>query len=442
MLKSRLSVVSCVLLLVALLSGSIIGAQDEPVTLRLWTHQNDAFTAGYQGAIDAYTAQHPNVTITVETFEYDVYIQTLQTALPAGTEADILVMFGTWNCGYATGGRLAQVPEDVMTLEQAREIYYESPLEGFVCPNEAGEPTLYGLPQEFNIEYGAVLVNTAMAEAAGVTLPDPLVGWESWDAFVADASQLTEGDQDFMTRAGFHYTAADGLNFMFYSLIKQQGGEFYNPETGTYSINTPEGRAALEHMVAMAQEHNLVNPQLFADSVNWVGDAFFTEQAAIGLVGPWVVPDVGPNFPEVLENIAYIRLPVFGGGDEPVFVADSGWGMTVSVNSPAQEQAWDFIKFAATDPDAALAWNIASGTLPGLRELVENEAILDAFVEPQPWVAPFLEIFPYGTFIGHLPDRDLLFYDITLPHVTAAMMGIETIDDALAAMESEANGGT
>jgi multiple sugar transport system substrate-binding protein len=235
-----------------------------------------------------------------------------------------------------------------------------------------------------------------------------------------------------MTRAGFHYTAADGLNFMFYSLIKQQGGEFFDEATGTYSINTPEGHAALEHMVAMAQEHNLVNPQLFADDVNWVGDAFFTEQAAIGLVGPWVVPDVGPDFLDVMEKLEYIRLPVFGGGEEPSFVADSGWGMVVSVNSEVQAQAWDFIKFAATDPAAALDWNITSGTLPALRELVEDEATLASFVEPQPWVAPFLDIFPYGEFIGHLPDRDLLFYDITLPHVTAAMMGLETIDEALA----------
>jgi len=438
MFRLRTIALGTLLLVMSLFISVVPLSAQDAVTIRMWTHQNDAFTAGYEKLIADYTAANPNVTINLEVFAYDVYIQTLQTALPAGTEADILVMFGTWNCGYASGGRLAPVPESVLSLTEAQELYYEAPLDGFTCPDENGNLVLYGLPQEFNIEYGAVMVNTEIAAGAGVEVPDPLVGWESWDDFIADAAKLTEGDQDFMTRAGFHYTAGDGINFMFYSLIKQQGGEFFDEETGTYSINTPEGRAALELMVSMVQEYNLVNPQLFADEVNWVGDAFFTGQAAIGLVGPWVVPEYGADFPEYLDKLEYVRLPALG--DDPSFVADSGWGMVVSVNSPVQDQAWDFIKYAASDPQAALGWNVTSGTLPALRSLVEDEATLQAFIEPQPWVAPFMDIFEYGQFIGHLPDRDLLFYDITLPHVTAAMMGLETIDEALAAMESEANG--
>ncbi|RIK20827.1 MAG: hypothetical protein DCC51_07020, partial [Anaerolineae bacterium] len=64
----------------------------EPVSLRIWTHQNNAFNAAYQTQIDAYMAANPNVTITLETFDYDTYIQTLQTSIPAGTEADIVQM--------------------------------------------------------------------------------------------------------------------------------------------------------------------------------------------------------------------------------------------------------------------------------------------------------------------------------------------------------------
>ncbi len=53
---------------------------EETVSLRVWAHQNEAFNAGYQALIDAYMAANPNVEITLETFEYDTYIQTLQTA--------------------------------------------------------------------------------------------------------------------------------------------------------------------------------------------------------------------------------------------------------------------------------------------------------------------------------------------------------------------------
>lgn len=425
------------LLLLLLLSGLVVTAQDS-ITIRVWRHQDDGFNTGDDALAAAYMEANPGVTITFETFAYDTYIQTLQTAMPAGTEADVLKLFGTWVCGYAEGGRLAPVPESVMSLAEAQDIYYAAPVTGFTCPNADGIPTLYGLPEEFNIEYGAALVNTRIAAEEGIQLPDPLVGWATWDDFIADAEKLTEGDLDFMTRAGYHFTSGDAVNFTFYSLIAQQGGEFFDEETRIYNFTSPEARRALELMVSMVQDHKLTNPILFGDTVNWVGDAFSSGQAAMGLVGPWVVPCCVTD--EYKADVGYVRLPSLG--EDPIFKADSGWGLTVSVNSQVAEQAWDYVKFVAANEDNALAWNIASGTLPALRSIVENEAKLAQFLEPQPWVAPFIEIFPYGQFIGHLPDRDLLFYDITLPHIYNAMLGIETIDEALQAIQDEANAST
>ena len=143
---------------------------DEAVTIRLWTHQNDAFNGGYQALIDAYTAEHPNVTIELETFDYDTYIQTLQTSLPAGTEADVMQMFGSWVCSYAEGGNLAAMPEDVISLADAQEAIFPAQIGGYICGDQ-----LYGVPQEFNIEYGAALVNTQLAEEVGLT--DISAGW-------------------------------------------------------------------------------------------------------------------------------------------------------------------------------------------------------------------------------------------------------------------------
>ena len=59
-------------------------APGEPVTLKIWSHRSHAFNAALKEAADAYTAEHPEVTFKFEDFQYDQYIQTLQTALPAG----------------------------------------------------------------------------------------------------------------------------------------------------------------------------------------------------------------------------------------------------------------------------------------------------------------------------------------------------------------------
>jgi multiple sugar transport system substrate-binding protein len=419
--------------------GLAVGVQAQDVTsIRMWVHQNDGFNAGYQALIDAYMAANPSVTITLETFPYHEYFQAIQTSMPAGTAADILQLFGTAACGYASGGRLAPLPADILTLQTANDVFYQAPVAGFTCADDSGEDTLYGVPQEFNIEYGAALVNLRLAEEAGVELPDPLTGWATWDDFRADMAKLTQDDGGFMTRAGWHFTNGDPLVFTLLSLIAQQGGEYYNDSATTFDFNTPEATVALQMMVDMVQTDRLVDPELFNDTSNAAADAFATEQAAATTIGPWVVPCcVAVNAPALIDQIAYIKLPTLG--DTPVFKADSGWGLVVNGTSPVQEAAWDFISFVTLNAANALQWNIASGTLPALRENVENPETLAAFVSPQPWVEPFMEIFPYGEFIGRFPNRDEIFYSIILPNVLNAMSGGATVEESLSTITTQAN---
>ncbi|MDH4113659.1 MAG: extracellular solute-binding protein, partial [Actinomycetota bacterium] len=272
-------------------SGSSTGgsaAPDEPVTLRVWTHQNKSFNQGLKALAADFEAANPNVTLTFETFDYDSYIQTLQTALPAGTEADILQMFGTWTCSYADN--LAQVPADVSTVEEAQAEFFDAPIGGYVC-----DDTLYGFPQEFNIEYGATLVNTDIAAAANV---DTSAGWATWDEFIADAKTLTEIRDGVITRAGYNFTAADALVYSFFSLILQGGGQFLADDGSSFTIDTPEAREAIALMQSMVDE-GIIDPELFNDTANWVGDCYFEEACSMGLVGPWVVPEYAGDFPEV-----------------------------------------------------------------------------------------------------------------------------------------------
>lgn len=399
----------------------------EPVTLRLWTHQNSAFNSGYQALIDAYTAAHPNVTIQLETFDYDTYIQTLQTALPAKTEADIMQMFGSWVCSYAEGGNLAAVPENVLSLADAEAQIFPAQIGGYTC-----DDALYGLPQEFNIEYGATLVNTAAAEEAGIT--DITQGWANWDEFIEDAKAMTVTQDGVMTRTGFNYTGSDGISAMFYSLILQNGGQYLNDD-GTFTVNTPEGRAALELMKRFVDE-GITDPVLFNGESNWVGDSFFDGSSAMGLVGPWVVPEYSGDYPEVAEVTQYVPLPTVRG--EQALVAASGWGLTASANSPNQEAAWDFIRFAALDPANAVNWNLASGTLPALRADAEGAAA-EQLVAQFPHFAPFLAVLPFAQYEGAFPDRDLVWYEITYPRILSFLQGNATLDETLETIEREVN---
>jgi multiple sugar transport system substrate-binding protein len=402
-------------------------APEEKVTLRFWSHQNESFSAGFQALADKYKQTHPNVDIVFETFDYDSYLQTLQTALPAKTEADIMHLFGSWVCSFAEGGNLAPVPASIISMDDAKAKLFGAPLGGYLCDGK-----LYGVPQEFNIEYGAVLLNTKIAQETGATGYQD--GWADWDEVIADAKKTVVVEDEVMTRAGLNFTGSDGIATMFHSLFLQYGGQYL--KDGVYTVDTPEGVKTLELMKRLVDE-GLVDPVLFTDEVNWVGDSFFAETSAMGLVGPWAIPEYSGDYPEVAEATIYQPLPSVGA--DPVFAAASGWGLAVSANSKAQDAAWDFVKFAALDPANAAEWNLASGTLPALVENVTG-ANAEKLVGEFPYFEPFFGLLQYGQFEGRFPDRDFVWYEVTYPTVLNFLQGNATLEETLKTIESEVRG--
>jgi multiple sugar transport system substrate-binding protein len=395
----------------------------EKTVVRMWAHTNNAFISGYEALITAYEAEHPEVDIQLEHFDYELYLQTLQTAMPAKEEADILQLFGTWTSQYHE--RLAPVPANVMTLEDAQKTFYAAPIGGYVV-----DGVLYGFPQEFNMEYGGVLVNKTKFEAAGLAFPPK---WETMDDVLADAKVLAQKDASGMQSvAGFHFTAADPTAASFLAGIKQRGGDYWNADRTGFTFNTPEARAQLQWMMD-AVAAGTVDPVVFNDSTNFVIDAFFQGKVGIGYIGTWAIAEGQTNFPDFKDEWDYVYLPPIQG--EPVFVADSGWGLTVSPNSKHQEIAWDFVKFVTADPKNAVQWNIASGTIPAVPSVATSPEIAAAM----PWVPKALEILPKGEYLGNMPDRDLMMYEIIYPHILNALQNVETIDQALEAIEAEAN---
>jgi len=433
---------SCLLGVIFILSLTFIGVgckeeaaeevaapAEEPVVgektvIRLWAATNPAFLAALQALVDAYEAEHPDVDIQMEDFDYATYIQTLQTAMPAGEEADVISLFGSWISQYSE--RLAPLPAEVMSLEEARETFYKAPLEGYIV-----DDILYGLPQEFNCEYGGVLVNKTKFEEAGLTYPPE---WKTLDDVLRDGKALTVRDASgMMTTAGFHFTSADPISASFLAGIKQRGGDYWNSDRTGFTFNTPEAKAQVEWMVN-AVEIGVVDPMLFTDETNFVIDAFFSRNVGIGYIGAWAITDGKMRFPDFADEWDYFILPPIQG--DPVFVADSGWGLVVSPNSDHQDVAWDFVKFATSVPENAIQFNLISSTIPAIPSVAQSPEI----AEQMPWVAKELDILPYGEYLGNMPDRDLIMYEIIYPHLLRVLQGVETVDEGLEAIDTEANG--
>lgn len=395
------------------------------IVIRVWGHQNNSFNQAHRDIIEKFMQENPRVEVKFETFPWDVFIQTIQTALPAGQVADILEMPGGMGLRYAKGGQLLEVPAEVMTLEKAQEIYYAAPLGGYVYDNK-----LYGLPIEFNLEYGGAYVNRTMFEAAGLPYPPQ---WKTWDDVIADAKKLTKYDQTgAMEVAGLHYTNNDQLYTYFLSGILEQGGQYFAEDGKHFNFNTPEALAVVQKMVKMAQEDGIVDPVTYNAESNWVGASFAQKLTAIAVLGSWFAGEARITYPDL--KFDYVKLPPFM-GSEYKFTSVSGWGIVVTKYTQHPDIAWKLAAAMAADPGNALHFNMTTGTIPAMKQVANDPRLQEA----HPFMTELVQILPYGVFQGDIVDPSQLEFDIVYPNLIQAIQGVITPEEAVQNIHDEAN---
>jgi multiple sugar transport system substrate-binding protein len=397
----------------------------EKIALRMWSHNNTAFVATNEQLVKKYTDANPNVGITYENFPYSDFITTIQTSMAAKNEADVMEMFGSWVQGYAKGGTLAEVPEVLMSMSKAQELFYAAPLDGYVW-----EGKLYGMPNEYNLEVGGVLANQRMFEEAGLKYKPE---WKTWEELVADAKKMTKVENGNMTVAGFNYVTGDGLGFLFWEGILERGAEYFAEDKVHLVMNSPEAEATVQWLTDMAQKDKVVDPLTFNGNSNWVGDSFFQGLDAIGYIGPWIVPVGRTNFPDFKDPWDHVSSPFYG--SERKFAADSGWGKVVSPNSKAGDTAWDLAKFWAENAENARFWNVGTGTVPALKSVAEDPTLLNDIN----WLGPSLIVLPFGRYVGDLQDRDYIWYNVIQTRVTECLQGVRSVKETCQMMQDEAN---
>ena len=207
-------------------AAGITGASAEEVTLSYFTfsaapdHLEDL-----DAIVAAFEAEHPSVTIEVQTAAYDDYFTSLQTQIAGGAAPDTFELNYESFVTYARSGALLDLTDHVGDLGR----YYPLALEGF---QDGG--VQYGLPATFS---DVVLIyNKDLFDAAG--LDYPTADW-TWEDEQAAAEALTDAD------AGVYGDFQPVSFFEFYKALAQAGGTFFDDE-GNAAFNSPEGVAAAE----------------------------------------------------------------------------------------------------------------------------------------------------------------------------------------------------
>jgi len=402
-------------------SSSSGGSDGDKVELTFWGHQNEPWAASYQEIAREFEEKNPDIHINFEFFPYDQFESKVQTSLISKEGgADIYELWGGWGLDFASTGALAEIPENL-----SKTIHDD------VYPSTIGaleyEGKLYGLPMEFNIENGAMLVNKKLMSEHNLKTPT------TWKELRETAKKATKKDGDTITIKGFDFVNWDSVPYMFMSMILSTGGTYQN-EDGSFNLQTPQAKAALQELYDMVKVDGVTT----MEGLDGGGDMEGYQQLYAGNVvmvprGPWTIAEGITSFGlEYGKDFDYVSMPWFG--DKPAFAAETGWSMAVNGNSKQQEAAFKFLEYFFQD-DVLMKHNIACSQIPPKKSVASNPE----FIKQMPYAEPLVKILDKSQFIGHF-NTDQFKEKVNATFQKLVRGDIKNVDQALITMEKELNG--
>jgi multiple sugar transport system substrate-binding protein len=414
-------------------------APPEDVTITFIRNNNGPYVNATDDALAEYTKSHPHVTFRDITTDYRSVVSTLLADLKRDQlSVDLVFMPPSILCSFAAN--LAEVPGEVLTLSEAQNSFFAAPLAGSTC-----QGVLKGLPVEYNLEYGGVIVNVDKYQQR---FPGKIPEWATWNDFITEAAALTEYD-------GSGKPCANGLDLspdwpqpaeeILYAQILQRGGSYW--VNGEFKFDTQQARDALATMVRWITVDRVMFPGALIPDKN----TFFLNRLAGGATGygcndpsrplsvmayagTWALPATVGQIPDGKAHFDFFALPPMV-GTEHRFVQNSGFAWAVPHSSKNQKVAWDVARTLTLVPENARRWSRIGGSLPALR--VNGTAAAAANDPILARVQPLLE---RGQWRGDFPAAATDTIEATImSNYFAAVSGQKTVEQALSDMQETAN---
>lgn len=358
------------------------GAEPLTGTLKLWTHQNEPWDPAYQADIDKFVALNPGVTIEMESFPYADFQSKLQTSLVSDDCADLYVIFGSWAAQYMPTGALSKVPDEL--AKRMDEDFFPSAKGGFTY-----DGAYYGLPLEYNVEYGGMLVNKKLFDEKGYSYP------ATWAELEKISDEVSVRNGELMDMRGFEFVGYDALPNLFLSMILSNGGQYLEEDGKTVNLTSPEAVAAMTKLLEYVKDREWTNMDGITNYTEGGFSALFKDMAFMCMSGPWTVATGTESYGlEYGKDFEYVALPQYG--EKNLFAAETGWGFAVPEKSKQKELAWKFLEFLA-EPENLMAHNIACEQVPPCKSISADPAYLEAM----PYTKPILDIQANGQYMGN-----------------------------------------
>ncbi len=322
--------VGAALMLSACSSGS---SGKTEMTFQIWdTAQRD----GMQALIDAYVAEHPDVSIKLQVTSWDEYWTKMDAAAESNQLPDIFWMHTNEILKYADYGML----EDVTNLyDDVDPNYYTEHFSEIALNNARGsDGRIYGVPKDKDTV--CLVYNKELFDAAGVAYPDE--SW-TWDNLVEASQQI----YDATGKYGYMAYADEQLGY--WNFVYQAGGQILTDDKTKGDFLNPGTKKGMEFYIGL-QDYDWCPDQNYFAQTN-PGTAFFSGQGAMYLEGNWNLLALLQNNPEMEGKWDVAVLPKCPDpvkGDGRATISNDLCYVT-GARGKNKEAALDFIKFLGTE---------------------------------------------------------------------------------------------
>lgn len=355
-------------------------------TLTFWCHQNEPWVKSYEEMAEKFEKENPEYTVDVQDYPYDVYNEKIQTAITSSTAGpDIIAVWGGMAPNFIGTDALSEVPEDL--AKELDEDYME-PTVGSYKKNGK----YYGVPMEYNLEYGGMIVNKKLFDEAGLSYPT------TWEELRNVSGSVSVQNGDLVEMKGFEMFDTDSLICNYLAMILQQGGQ-YLEEDDSVNFATTEGVTAMNEILDMSKNGECDLTHL-TDGEYCFNDVY-QDKGYMASVGSWAIGEGTDTYDlEYGTDFEYVSVPQYG--SQMAFASETGWGLIVPENSKNKDAAWEFISFFS-EPENLVEHNIACSQLPPRKSLLTNEK----YIEEMPQVEFLLDILPNGQWMGPYNTSDM-----------------------------------
>ncbi|GAB4528249.1 MAG: ABC transporter substrate-binding protein [Anaerolineae bacterium] len=308
-----------VLLMAVLLLAGVVSAQDEQVTLQVWTGASSPVENEFKEAqIAAFEEAYPNVD--VELLISPDYGTQIRAAFASGDYPDVFTVGQADFPQWQSDGLLASGAE---FIEEQDDIY-----EGLRNAFSA-EEELYCAPKDFSTL--ALFYNRDYFDAAGIDYPTEEWTWED----MMMAAEATTGIEDGVVGLS---AAADKFRWM--AFFYANGAQIFDEE-GNVAFDSEAAVEALDFYQNFVEEGFGALP---ADlNAGWNGEAFGQGSAAMTIEGNWAIGYLNDTFPEL--NWGVTEIPVAPTGERGTLTFTECWAVSSRAEGATAEAAWNLVNF-------------------------------------------------------------------------------------------------